>query len=82
MLIWKRSRKGYLRITGRGEAEHCSRLRGPPGPPTGQARVLGFAKQRHGLLGCNVLEASPAIHPDVTSNAAEPDVRGGRCTPR
>jgi hypothetical protein len=57
-------------MTGCEEADDCSRLRGPPGPPS------------HGLLGCNVVDASPAIHPNVASNAAEPNVRGGRCNPR
>ena len=43
------------------EGDGGSRLRGPPGPPTGQARVLGFAKRRHGLLGCNVVDVRPAM---------------------
>jgi hypothetical protein len=48
-------------VTG-GEARDDSRLRDPPGPPTGQARVLGFAKQRRSFPGCNVVNARPAMH--------------------
>jgi hypothetical protein len=38
-------------LTGiaQGGSGDASRLRGPPGPPTGQARVLGCAKQRRDL---------------------------------
>ena len=43
------------------EGDGDSRLRGPPGPPTELARVLGFAKQRHGFLGCNVVDVGPSM---------------------
>jgi hypothetical protein len=72
----------------RGDA---SRLRGPPGPPTGQARVLGRAKQRRNLPdmhrgGSRSLINSGSIpNPEQAASEAaiqtRPDALGKRFTP-